>query len=72
MLCRVMAQIIHNDLGRTKDLIAARVAALSHFKDDLIGLSRIVRMLPIYVPAPKEGLRVTFSPRSPSACRTDG
>jgi hypothetical protein len=45
------AQIIHNDLGRTKDLIAAAVASLSHFQDDPIGLARVVPHVDGLVPA---------------------
>jgi len=37
-----MAQIIHNYLGGTKDPVAAAVAALGDFQDDLIGLGGIV------------------------------
>ena len=37
-----MAQIVHNDLGWTKDLIAATITTLSHFENDLIGLAWVV------------------------------
>ena len=37
-----MAQIIHNDLGRTKNFVAATVATLSNFEDDLIGLAAVM------------------------------
>jgi len=37
-----MAQVVHNDLGRTKDLIAAPVATLGDFEDDMIGLAGVV------------------------------
>jgi hypothetical protein len=50
-----MAQIIHNDLGRTKDLIAARVATLSHFEDDLIELAWVVPHENSLVPVGIEG-----------------
>ena len=36
-----MAQVIYNDLGWTKDRIAAAVATLSHFENDPIGLARV-------------------------------
>jgi hypothetical protein len=37
-----MAQIIDNDLGRAKDLIAAAVATLGDFKDDPVGPAWVV------------------------------
>ena len=37
-----MIQNIYNDLGRTEDLIAEAVAAMRNFKNDLIGLVRIM------------------------------
>ena len=37
-----MAQIIHNHLGGTKDPVAAAVAALGDFQNDLIGLTCIM------------------------------
>ena len=50
-----MAQIIHNDLGWTKDLIAAAVATLSDFEDDLIGLAWVVPHGNSLVPVGIEG-----------------
>jgi hypothetical protein len=37
-----IAQIIYNDLGWTKNLIAATVATLNNFEDDLVGLVWVV------------------------------
>ena len=37
-----MAQIIHKDLGRTKHFVAAAVATLDDFEDDMIGLAGVV------------------------------
>ena len=55
-----MAQIIHNDLGRTKDLIAAAVAALGDFEDDLIGLAWVMphgnRLVPVGIEGPTQVL----------------
>ena len=50
-----IAQIIHNDLGWTKDLIAAAVATLSNFEDDLIGLAGVVSYRNGLVPVRIEG-----------------
>ena len=37
-----MAQIIHNDLGRTKHFITAAVAMLDDFEDAMIGLAAVM------------------------------
>jgi hypothetical protein len=37
-----MAQIIHNDLGRTKHFVAVAVAMLGDFKDNMIGLAAVM------------------------------
>ncbi len=50
-----MAQIIHNDLGWTKDRIAAAVATLSNFEDGLIGLAWVTPHENSLVPAGIEG-----------------
>ena len=50
-----MAQIIYNNLGWTKHLIAAAVAALSNFEDDLIGLARVMPHRNGLVPVRIEG-----------------
>ena len=51
-----MAQIIHNDLGRTKHFVAAAVAALGDFEDDVIGLAWVVPHGNRLVPVGIEGL----------------
>ena len=50
-----MAEVIHNDLGWTKDRIAAAVATPSHFEDGLIGLAWIAPHENSLVPAGIEG-----------------
>jgi hypothetical protein len=50
-----IAQIIYNDLGWTKDLIAAAVATLKNFEDDLIGLAWVVPYGNSFVPVGIEG-----------------
>jgi hypothetical protein len=37
-----MAQIVHNDLGRTKHSVAVAVAMLDDFEDDMIGLAKVI------------------------------
>ena len=37
-----MAQIVHNDLGRTKHFVAVAVTMLDDFKDDKIGLAAVI------------------------------
>jgi hypothetical protein len=36
-----VAQIVHNDLGRTKHFVAVAVAMLDDFKDDMIALAAV-------------------------------
>jgi len=50
-----MAQVVHNDLGRTKDRIAVAVATLSDFEDDMIGLAGVVPHENVIVPIRIEG-----------------
>ena len=53
---RGMAQVIHNDLRWAKDMVAAAIAALGNFKDDLIRLATIVpqrnRLMPVRIEGP--------------------
>jgi hypothetical protein len=49
------AQIIHNDLGRTKHFVAAAVATLDDFEDDMIGLAAVVPQRNGFVPVRIEG-----------------
>ena len=55
-----MAQIIHNDLGRTKDRIAAAVATLSHFENGPIGPAWVVphgnSLVPVGIEGPPQVL----------------
>jgi hypothetical protein len=50
-----IAQIIYNDLGWTKDLIAAAVATLNNFEEDLIGLAWVIPHGNSLVPVGIEG-----------------
>jgi hypothetical protein len=51
-----IVQIIYNDLGWTKDLIAEAVAMLNNFEDDLIGLAWVVphgnSLMPVGIEGP--------------------
>jgi hypothetical protein len=37
-----MAQIVHNDLGRTKQFVAVAIAMLDDFKDDITALAAVM------------------------------
>jgi len=53
-------QVVHHDFGRTKDLAAAPVAALEHFKDGLIRFSGVTalrkRLMLVRVKRPAQNL----------------
>ena len=55
-----MAQIIHDDFGRTKHFVAAAVATLDDFENDLIGLAGFVPQRNGLVPVGIEGLNGTM------------
>ena len=51
-----MRQIVHNDLGHAKNLVAAAVTTLGDFEDALIGLREIVPHKDSLLPVRIEGL----------------
>jgi len=50
------AEIIHNDLGRTKHLVPAAIAALGNLQDDMIRLGRVMAHDNGLLPVRIEGL----------------